>query len=608
MNDINGNPWQEALDEQQNEERNSVLQQDLDAQRAMLADSENAARRDAQADAQKQLFMRNLIGTVVKRSGGNPISRRLANWANVALKKAGVRDIGIMTGGGFGDDGNFVVPTFSGVDQNGQPVASDGIKYGPEALFSMMNQLRGIFSDSDRKAMSDRLRDSGVGEEQIASMSYNPFETMMTDREQARRSMRRSPSDPDHIRNRMRGGAGGRQVGGAAVFKGRDTRPHGVHSFSSDGQGGFSSMDWTLEDGETRRDWGTRDPNYQGRWKVRVNGPDGKVYENDKTGEEITVRPGENLRDVLVRSIRETKPSGGAGVEVAKINAASREKVADMNNKMKLNLANLSGNQKKELAEAANALKKYGIDVGLQIAQEKNESREKVADQREKGRQARATLRDSQAWAKLAIEHAKVDNNFAVQMKKADTYGKRIDLIEKKIRNDYEVQMKRAKTDEERQKAEATYKERRADIEEGNLDLGWFRAEATAEQGQQKIDNDKAQKEADRQLRRELAELQARAKRGVLGGDRGTSADALKSIQQLQKILDGGNLTGENRKSIKDRMNGIAADLDADKATVKSGDNSGDEKRPTGYRYNKSRTKRIPCYADGTEGPVEDVQ
>lgn len=526
MNDINGNPWQEALDEQQNEERNSVLQQDLDAQRAMLADSENAARRDAQADAQKQLFMRNLIGTVVKRSGGNPISRRLANWANVALKKAGVRDIGIMTGGGFGDDGNFVVPTFSGVDQNGQPVVSDGIKYGPEALFSMMNQLRGIFSDYDRKAMSDRLRDSGVGEEQIASMSYNPFETMMTDREQARRSMRRSPSDPDHIRNRMRGGAGGRQVGGAAVFKGRDTRPHGVHSFSSDGQGGFSSMDWTPEDGETRRDWGTRDPNYQGRWKVRVNGPDGKVYENDKTGEEITVRPGENLRDVLVRSIRETKPSGGAGVEVAKINAASREKVADL---------------------------------------------------REKGRQARATLRDSQAWAKLAIEQAKVDDNFAVQMKKADTYGKRIDLIEQKIRNDYEVQMKRAKTDEERQKAEATYRERRADIEEGNLDLGWFRAEATAEQGQQKIDNDKAQKEADRQLRRELAELQARAKRGVPGGDRGTGADALKSIQHLQKILDGGNLTEENRKSIKDRMNGIAADLDADKATVKSGDNSGDE-------------------------------
>lgn len=526
MNDINGNPWQEALDEQQNEERNSVLQQDLDAQRAMLADSENAARRDAQADAQKQLFMRNLIGTVVKRSGGNPISRRLANWANVALKKAGVRDIGIMTGGGFGDDGNFVVPTFSGVDQNGQPVVSDGIKYGPEALFSMMNQLRGIFSDYDRKAMSDRLRDSGVGEEQIASMSYNPFETMMTDREQARRSMRRSPSDPDHIRNRMRGGAGGRQVGGAVVFKGRDTRPHGVHSFSSDGQGGFSSMDWTPEDGETRRDWGTRDPNYQGRWKVRVNGPDGKVYENDKTGEEITVRPGENLRDVLVRSIRETKPSGGAGVEVAKINAASREKVADL---------------------------------------------------REKGRQARATLRDSQAWAKLAIEQAKVDDNFAVQMKKADTYGKRIDLIEQKIRNDYEVQMKRAKTDEERQKAEATYRERRADIEEGNLDLGWFRAEATAEQGQQKIDNDKAQKEADRQLRRELAELQARAKRGVPGGDRGTGADALKSIQHLQKILDGGNLTEENRKSIKDRMNGIAADLDADKATVKSGDNSGDE-------------------------------
>lgn len=97
------------------------------------------------------------------------------------------------------------------------------------------------------------------------------------------------------------------------------------------------------------------------------------------------------------------------------------------------------------------------------------------------------------------------------------------------------------------------------------------------EHNRNRLENDKAQKEADRQLRRELAELQARAKRGVLGGGRGTGADALKSIQHLQKILDGGNLTEENRKSIKDRMNGIAADLDADKATVKSGDNSGDE-------------------------------
>lgn len=213
----------------------------------------------------------------------------------------------------------------------------------------------------------------------------------------------------------------------------------------------------------------------------------------------------------------------------------------------------------------------------VEVAKINAASREKIADQREKGRQARATLRDNQAWAKLAVEQAKVDNNLAIQMKKADTYGKRVDLIEQKIKNDYEIQMKRAKTDEERQKAEATYKERRADIEEGNLDLGWFKAEASAEQGQQKIDNDRAQKEADRQLRRELAELRALANQGVTRRGSAASADALKSIQHLQKILDGGNLTEENRKSIKDRMNGIAADLDADKATVKSGDNSGDE-------------------------------
>ena len=130
----------------------------------------------------------------------------------------------------------------------------------------------------------------------------------------------------------------------------------------------------------------------------------------------------------------------------------------------------------------------------------------------------------------------------------------------------------------------AALKRKGYEIDEKKLAEAVRHNEATESLGQDRLEhnrnrleNDKAQKEADRQLRRELAELQARAKRGVPGGDRGTGADALKSIQQLQKILDGGNLTEENRKSIKDRMNGIAADLDADKATVKSGDNSGDE-------------------------------
>lgn len=137
---------------------------------------------------------------------------------------------------------------------------------------------------------------------------------------------------------------------------------HGISS--------FSTTDWKEDRDEKRF------PN--GRWKVRVNGPDGKVYENDKTGEEVTVKPGENLRDVLAKSETTQKDKTGAGVEIAKINAASREKVAGMttgsrekisegNNQTRREIAGAQIASREKIAEAANVLKQYGIDVSAEL-------------------------------------------------------------------------------------------------------------------------------------------------------------------------------------------------------------------------------------------------
>lgn len=167
-------------------------------------------------------------------------------------------------------------------------------------------------------------------------------------------------------------------VGETGAFKRPVAEKHGVHVFASDGKGGFTRSDWTPEGGEETRDYGTRDPKYQGRWKVRVNGPDGKVYENDKTGEEVTVKPGENLRDVLAKSETTQKDKTGAGVEIAKINAASREKVAGMttgsrekiaegNNQTRKEIAGAQIASREKIAEAANVLKQYGIDVSAEL-------------------------------------------------------------------------------------------------------------------------------------------------------------------------------------------------------------------------------------------------
>ena len=388
MNDINGNPWEEAINEDRNEQMNSVLQQDFDDQRAMLADSENADRADRETSAKQQLFMRNLMGVIVKRSGGGPISPRLANWANGVLRKAGVQDGGIAPGGGFDKSGNFVIPTYA-VDANGSQVPGRGVRYDGRSLYAMMNQLRGIFNDNDISRGADFLRKSGVGEKEIASLSYNPFATMLSDKEKQRRAMLNyRTGDPDHISNRLGGGAGGREVGSTGTFKRPVAEKHGIHFFASDGKGGFTRSDWTPEGGEETLDYGTRDPNYQGRWKVRVNGPDGKVYENDKTGEEVTVKPGENLRDVLAKSETTQKDKTGAGVEIAKINAASREKVAGMttesrekisegNNQTRREIAGAQIASREKIAEAANVLKQYGIDVSAELKERGYDLQEK---------------------------------------------------------------------------------------------------------------------------------------------------------------------------------------------------------------------------------------
>ena len=296
---MNTNPWNAALEEQTMKARDAEMragfQKDYDEQQAMLADSEGAERQDRQETARRQLMIRNLMGVIVKRSGGGPISPRLANWANGVLQGAGVKDGGIMAGGGFGKDGRFVIPTY-GVDANGAQVPGQGIAYDGKSLFAMMNQLRGIFNDDDISRGAELLRKSGIGEKEIASLSYNPFAAMLSERDKQRRAMTsHRTGDPDFIGNRMGGGAGGREIGGTRPFKRPVAERHGVHAFASDGMGGFTRSDWTPEGGEVARDFGTRDPNYKGRWKVIESNADGKRYINDKTGEEQFVKTGDTL-------------------------------------------------------------------------------------------------------------------------------------------------------------------------------------------------------------------------------------------------------------------------------------------------------------------------
>lgn len=271
----------------------------------------------------------------------------------------------------------------------------------------------------------------------------------------------------------------------------------------------------------------------------------------------------QTLQDIYGILASGEKPS----VRAAEIRAKSNENIA----RIKEEGANLR-------TDKNNVLKKYGIDIGLKKTQENNASRERIAAEREKGRQARAVLRDKQAWEKLALEWEKADNSFAVQMKKADTYGKRVDLIEQKIDKDYEVALKKVKNEEDRLALDEAYKNAKLDLEEGRLDLDWLKVDSAAEQ-----------KELDRQNALKIAELRAKATSAGKSG--AVAASRLKEINAeldaYGKILKA-PYDEENRQKAIDGITRLTQELHLD----------GDKKSNDGL------TKKRVSYNDLQPGTV----
>ena len=462
---------------------------------------------------------------------------------------------------GMAKNGTFVMRVANRDPQTGK-VGIKSMSFDPMQRYKIMLSKPGIFDRKEVGAMALELnRRFGFKESEIPM----PDDTYWGDEAAQMNAEDRIGTRTPEGAVRVRGSwlAGPEKRGGS--------------SFSADGKGGFTRSAWDGNGNRVDQDGGTRAEGAQGRWKVLRSGfisdedDYGTVYENDKTGETTFVRRGETPPW--------QKQTGGTDkMAIEQMKQDGLDRRAAEQNAVKLEIAKLTGEQRKEIADANNVLKKYGIDIGLEKTQENNASRERIAAEREKGRQARAVLRDKQAWEKLALEWEKADNSFAVQMKKADTYGKRVDLIEQKIDKDYEVALKKVKNEEDRLALDEAYKNAKLDLEEGRINLDWLKVDSAAEQ-----------KELDRQNALKIAELRAKAtsagKSGAVAPSRLKKINA--ELDAYGKILKA-PYDEENRQKAIDGITRLTQELHLD----------GDKKSNDGL------TKKRVSYNDLQPGTV----
>lgn len=266
---------------------------------------------------------------------------------------------------------------------------------------------------------------------------------------------------------------------------------------------------------------------------------------------------------------------GSDRVQVANIEAASAERIADKENETRIRVAEIQQGGQTARTDMNNKNKVEVEGIRQKGQNERTDmnlaAKEEIEKRRETGRQARAVMRDKVAWEKLANEKAKIDNNFAVQMKRADTYGKRVDLIESKINHDYEIALKKAATAERKLEIEEKFKELKNEIDEGRLDLDWFKADNMFELGMER----NAETERHNRANEEIALEKLRTKAN--GGDRVAESD-LKEAMRLHSMLSRptGRESEESLANMRTRYNEILTKYgNGNKADVKQGDNSG---------------------------------
>lgn len=242
---------------------------------------------------------------------------------------------GAIVGGGYDKRGGFTLMVARRNQQTGQ-VERVPMSFSPRQQYGLMLSAPGIFSRQEVEGMRGQL---------INNYHMHPDQIPQV------------PEDYDRTTVGNRTESGGISVPGWWLYG--PQRRANISAFGANGRGGFTNYESNEDTGYQlqQRDSGTRAADDKGRWKVLSRGADPKLddgtqvtrYENDKTGEVVSVRDGE------------TPPwESRAGGE--------RERIARMNNETRERVQQQRGAAQRDVAQVTADATKHKADASVEVA------------------------------------------------------------------------------------------------------------------------------------------------------------------------------------------------------------------------------------------------
>lgn len=346
----NENDWNEALSQQENDRQAADDAEQKRYGEQVMSDFDNLVAKGNQRRAEsRRMKDATLSAMILQARNGNGYVP--PDVLDAASENMGFR----VAGGNFDKKGNFIL---YGLQQG-----EDGsAQMAPVAIASPGMQLQTL---SRAKMGMEYQREIYEG----LSRRYTP--------EQLEKRGYANPDSPQVVGSTTMSGSAARRL-----FSMGGPERRGVSSFSADGKGGFSRTHTGPDGVTTREDFGTRDPNYKGEWRVLSKGPseDSEIehdevvtdengnpvlndkgekvtrrvkgnrsqvtrYENSKTGEVVSVKDGET--PPWERQATSEKE------RIAKMNNDSREAIQKSRSQTARDVANASAQATKEKAQKA---------------------------------------------------------------------------------------------------------------------------------------------------------------------------------------------------------------------------------------------------------------